>query len=185
MSKLLKISLVASLFAVSSPAYAQIPDKFSPNQSFSFTGSLDMIKNLPLISSCTVPVTIDIDSAGDATIDAGSFTGTGAGCGFISFSGAPYKLYHDNFSGTPSGTANIFATNARIEIAYISPFNSGPDACEGLLTIQLSNDGTNSILTFDTAILDGLPNGGPNTDSTKNCIVSGELFTQDGIILAE
>lgn len=176
MLRISKYTMLAAALVVSPAVNAQT--NFSPAGTHSFSGVLDVQKNLPFVSSCDVDLDLIITSGGSATINNAVVSGSGVGCTFISFTGAPYPVYH---AGAGTNT-DLYVVNFRVDIAAI-PGVSGADACEGALTVGLAADGTHSDLVFSTPksnVPDAAPNGNPGT-TTNPCLISGTLHGSSAV----
>lgn len=166
------ISAVA--LALTAPGIAQAA---TPDGNHTFSGTLQVRKNIPSWSSCTVTAVVRV-TGGVPVLQSAVVTGAGA-CGYISF------------SGLPSGAVTVHPTlglpwyqvpNVRVNIAAI-PLLAPADACEGKFDFVWGGNGaTPRTITF----IDGGPTGGANSNildttpdnlgATKNdCRIDGTL----------
>jgi hypothetical protein len=168
-----KYAIMSAALLLSPAVSAQT--NFSPVGTHSFSGTQ---KNLPLSSVCTVDLDLIVASGGTATVTNAVVSGSGIGCNYINFTGAPYPVYH---AGAGTNT-DLYVANFRVDIDPI-PGVSGADACEGTLTVGLAADGTHSDLVFSTPrsdVADAAPNGNAGT-TTNPCLITGTLHASSAV----
>lgn len=162
--------LCATALAMATPGIAQAA---TPDGDHTFTGTLEVRKNLPLWTSCTVTIVVDVTS-GVPSLQSASASGSST-CTGITFSG---------FSGTTlntSGLPIVVQPAIRIDIAAI-PLLAPADACAGSLTLVWGgNSGSTRTITF----VDGtsnIPDANPdNAGATENaCRIRGVLTQNPG-----
>lgn len=165
----------ATALALTVPGVAQAA---SPAGDHTFVGTLQVRKNLPMWTPCTVTVVVNVATGtGAPTLKSATVAGGGA-CTAISFSGLP--------SGTvvvaPQGLPWYRVPNVRVNIAAI-PLLAPADACEGKLDFVWGGNTANPrTITF----IDGGVTGGANSNvldanpdnlgATENdCRITGTL----------
>ena len=169
MSSLLAGSLIMA--GTAGAAHAAL----TPDGTHVFTGNLILEKNLPVPSSCSVPLTLTVvGGVATAAPPPPPLTGSGIGCPFISFGAGPYNVTQGPASG---GVAQLTVEDLDVYIDEI-PGYTGEDACSGSLTGTLVITGSGNYLTFSTptsSIDDALPDGNYNTSTLKKCLIDGVL----------
>lgn len=166
--------ICAAALALTVPGIAQAA---SPTGTHTFTGSIQVRKNLPVWTTCTLTLTVDVSGAGVATVTSAVLTGP-APCGGITFSGLPAGI-------TLSGST-VTTTGVRIDIPPISIFPR--DACEGPLKVTWGGNGpgVRTIVFTDGGQFGSANSNLPDADpdlalATENsCRITGAVVQNPG-----
>jgi hypothetical protein len=156
--------ICATALALTVPGIAQAAN---PDGDHTFVGSLQVRKNIPSWTTCTVTAVVNV-TGGVPKLKSVAVAGAGA-CGVISFSGLPSAAI--NTASSPLVTV----PNVRVNIGPVLIFPA--DACEGPLNLIW---GGNSASPRSLTFVDGtsnVPDANPdNVGATENaCRIVGVL----------
>ncbi len=173
------IALCATALALAAPGMAQAAN-YGTDGKYKFQGSIEMIKNLPAWTTCTLTVEIDVSGGGtiarvlSTPAPNPSLSGPSP-CSGITFSNQPYTA---NALGSPVSVLTLATVKVNIPPILIFP----ADACQGTLTTLW---GGNTVTPRTITLQDGvsnLPDTNPdNIGATENpCRIKGTLTQISG-----